>query len=325
MQKAKNFKIQFISLSSLVLTVLLTILQIYLIVNRFRLLKDLSTTFSQTNSLPILSNQQKLNNSLIINIFLLTFSLLFTIFYFLCASLKLGIYSHDDFKLGNNFDESKIKSEDLLQIKGSGSMASPCSTSMASEDSSRAVSMSKQILTKSSTSSKSIAKSLKCFIFSKPSFWSELPPPGACFHLLSALFLLLAEVQLTSKQIKLGSKPIGDIFSSKLDFLFGEPINRLKTFSSSQETLTRSLSTTTNEPKYESNLNDIINSKDDFSVFGTGQGFWFSSIVFTMGSNTINLEYLNFIIALLVFMLKVTQTFWTTSKNLLFYFLSTIF
>ncbi|CAF0751994.1 unnamed protein product [Brachionus calyciflorus] len=305
MEKSKKIfnRIHLTSLNSLILTILITIIQLYLISNRIILLNNLKNNLSQiTSSLPILSNQHKLNNSIIINIFILTFSLIFTLVYACLGSIRLKIYSHDGFKLGQNFDSFETKNEFLKNVSINSSNNSACSISSEETNS---ISISKQKLTKFEDNSK---KKFNCYSFSTPVFWSELPPLGSLFHLLASLCLLLAEIQLSSRRIQLGNKPIGDIFSTKLDFLFGEPINRLKIFKSSQDlTLVSSLDLTSTSPNQENNLNDVINSRDDFTVFQNP----LSNVV----SNSISLDYLNFLIALIYFILKTNQTFWSSSKK----------
>jgi hypothetical protein len=254
------------SLSSIVFTFSIVILQVYLITNRFRLLyelKDLSSS-RQTND-----DDQKLANSLIINAILISFSLLFTLVYLVINPLRLGIYSHDNFKMGRNFARQTKKSN------------SPLNT---------------------------ITETFACLTrLSNSRFWTENVPLGACFHLLSALFLLVAECQISSKRIQISQKPIGDIFATRLDFLLGEPIYRLQ----------NSFRRFDNENK--NIINEIIQAKDDFSVFtSSGAGLNEASSSYlnhALASNSIHLDYLNYLIALNVFAVKIAQTFWYTSRK----------
>lgn len=310
-------RIQLTSLNNLFLNKIIFILQIYLIVNRIKLLNHLTSTYSHTSSsLPIWSNQQKLNNSIIINIFLITFSIIFTLVHAVIGSIKLGIYSHDGFKLGKNFDKDKSK---LINLNDYTSSSSTCSSSMSSDNT---VSISKQKLTKSSSQK----PMLGCYFFKRPSFWAQLPPLGALFHVMSSFCILLAEVQLSSRRIQLGNKPVGDIFSSKSDFLFGEPINRLKMFKPTYDLnkIKSSNQLITDMRIQKNNLNDIINSKDDFTIFGYGnqQTNFHSSLIFLVSENTISLDYLNFVISLITFSSKICQTFWSSSKSFAFLLLS---
>lgn len=315
MTQYKTFlnRIQITSISNLFLNKLILILQVYLIINRIRLLKNLTSTYSHTSStLPILSNQQKLNNSIIINIFLITFSIIFTLVHALIGSIKLGVYFHDGFILGKNFDKNKSKKINFNNYTAS---SSTCSSSLSSDNT---VSISKQKLTKSNSQ----RPMLGCYFFKRPSFWKELPPLGALFHIFSSFCILLAEVQLSSRRIQLGNKPVGDIFSSKSDFLFGEPINRLKIFKSNYDLaqIKPSNRLTKDAIVQNNHLNDVINSKDDFTLFGHGnqQLNFHTSLIFIVSENTIGLDYLNFMIALINFSCKVCQTFWSSSKSFTF-------
>ena len=126
-------RIRLVSFNSLMLNFINTILQIYLIINRIKLLNNLTSSYSQkTSSLPILSNQQKLNNSIIINIFLLTFSIIFMIVHAIIGALRLRIYSHDGFKLGQNFDQTKSKL-DFYPNRSNVTNTTVCSSSIISE------------------------------------------------------------------------------------------------------------------------------------------------------------------------------------------------
>ncbi|RNA28137.1 hypothetical protein BpHYR1_052124 [Brachionus plicatilis] len=310
-------RIQITSLNNLFLNQIILILQIYLIINRIKLLNNLTSTYSHTSSsLPILSNQQKLNNSIIINIFLITFSIIFALVHALIGSIKLGVYSHDGFKLGKNFDKNKSK---LINLNDYTASTSTCSSSISSDNT---VSISKQKLTKSNSQ----RPVLGCYFFKRPSFWAQLPPLGVLFHILSSFCILLAEVQLSSRRIQLGNKPVGDIFSSKSDFLFGEPINRLKMFKSSYDLsqIKSPIKLTTAMTDQKNYLNDVINSKDDFTLFGYGNQKlnFHSSLIFIVSENTIGLDCLNFVIALVTFSSKVCQTFWSSSKSFSFLLIS---
>ena len=321
-----NF-IKIISLNSLVYTISITILQLYLITNRLRLLADLSSYMSNSpisslaSSILATNVDPKLNNSIVINAFLITFSLLFTLLHLVIGSVRIGIYSHDGFKLGTSLDRSHTS----LDIDINKNELNSSLTTGTSDEGSK--SSSKKGLTKNESKPFGLS-SFECCRFRTPKFWPQLPPLGACFHLISAIFLLIAEVQLNSKRIQLGHKPIGDIFSTKLDFMLGEPIIRLQqsySMRTAQEKETNQASTaiTPNSLNVPSGIQDIIHSKDDFSVFNSGnviandQGSmptWQSSSNL-MTSNTIGLDYLNLVIALVVFAVKIAQTFWNSSRQ----------
>ena len=275
---------RFRSLSSLASTIAIAILQMYLISNRLRLLKELRAESvgspDRVYISPIATDDQKLTNSLIINAFLVAFAAIFTLLHLLVNPLRLGILSHDNFKLGVNFRNARRKSKH----ENNATTPMPEASCM------------RRFF---------CLNSIECFKFRQPKFWMELPPLGACFHLVSALFLLVAEVQISSKRIQLSQKPIGDIFSTKLDFLLGEPIYRLQNaFKSSKDSATSNTNI----------LNDIMQAKDDFSVFNT-ESDSLNSLTHAITSNAINLDYLNYLIALHVFAVKVAQTFWHASRR----------
>ncbi len=350
---------RFISLNSIVLTLLFTLFQLCLIINRFRALKDLSLNGNSFADFLTTANESQnyrnnLTKSVIINTCLLTVSLVLTIFYFLINPIRLGIYSHDNFKLGKCFDKAKsriVASSGKVKAKPNGSVISTISgglvpndvissaSSQSSDDLTRSTTNnSKQPLTKSNSSVElgGSRKTSYCFGLSEYACWSKLPPPGACLHLASALFLLIAELQINSKRIQLGQKPIGDIFATKLDFIFGEPINRLKSFNTYTnskpvtdyvQSTTSSMETMSSTP-LEYLLSDVIYSKDDFSIFNSNkasknaQSNDAASVAASPSTflhqlfnskNTISLNYLNFLIALSVFIVKISQTFWYTS------------
>ena len=355
--------LKFISLNSIVLTLLLTLFQFYLIVNRFRLLRDLSANNVHSfaaflSSEASLLYQQTLTKSIVINTCLLTLSLLFSLAYGLVNALRLGIYAHDNFKLGKSFDKQQqqqsrsIISKNFQKTQKTDSLITTVSdgiiTSSNNDALSSASSQSSDDLTHSSTNNSKqplTAKSPLSNAFSLPAnclaasqFWHRLPPLGACFHLASALFLLIAETQINSKRIQLGQKPIGDIFATKIDFFIGEPISRLKsfnTYSSFSSVGKEPLETPTGSNggggggrSLDYFLNDVIHSKDDFSVFSSSSNIGRMAtdetsrvnpnaspfLLFLFNSkNTISLSYLNLLISLAILSVKVSQTFWYTS------------
>lgn len=72
--------------------------------------------------------------------------------------------------------------------------------------------------------------------------WKRFLPLGAIIHLLVALLILLSDLVINSKRIQVGVKPIGDVFGTKIDFLFGDTMSRINKksiddYSTSQSTL----------------------------------------------------------------------------------------
>lgn len=266
----RTFRIELISLNSLLSTSIVTCLQVYLLINRFRVIRSLQQASD-------IRQQLQLNATVVINIFLLTFSFLFTLIYFLINALKLGIYMHDNVKLGAHLLQPRKPLPSFITDDSSyASSNSPTSYSTKSIST-----ISKQKLTSSSADPPK--RQYKCSIrFKLPFSWAELPPLGACSHLISALCLLMADLQLNSRRIQLSEKPIGDIFTTRLDFIFGPAVNRLKLLSE-------------------------LNSLDDFSIFKLSSNYSFAL-------HTISLDYLNFLLALLVLVFKTTQIFWQTSR-----------
>ncbi len=110
---------------------------------------------------------------------------------------------------------------------------------------------------------------------------------------------------MSSKRIQLGQKPIGDIFATKLDFIFGEPIYRLSHLNLNKPR-DQLPSTAERQVNKSASINDIIQSKDDFSVFVSHTENY---------RKNISLIYLNLIIGLLFFVVKLSQAFWYSSKK----------
>ena len=274
---------RFRSLSSLAFTFAIAILQTYLITHRLRLLYELNSLESSpkrayASSLGHLGDL-KLANSLIINAALVSVALLFALLHLVTNPLQLSIYSHDGFKLGAHFSSESRLSENSGPV----------------DEVSRFVKLFKWLRVKQTPTA--------CVDLGRSKLWTELPPLGACFHLVSALFLLLAEVQLSSKRIQMSQKPVGDIFATELDFLLGEPIYRLQSsFRLSAEN--------------KNFVSEIMQAKDDFSIFTSSSS---SSGLNEFGpkssSNAIGLDYLNFLVALHVFAVNIAQTFWQTSRQ----------
>ena len=272
MDASLSNRFKLISLSSLVATPLIFLLQIYLVY------------LSLSN---LISLERRSNNIVVTNGLLVGAALLFSLLHALTGSIRLGIYSHDNFCIGKGFDKSKIKSKELL--------IEPNKSNSISLGSNPSTTNSKHKLTKS-LSFESVFK-LRCFsMFKLTKSWSEMPPLGACFHLVSSLVLLIAECQLTSEQIQFGVNPLGDIFSTKLDFLFGAPFNRISELSFNNKPANNTVPS----------INDLIHSKDDFSIFSTSKNSH-------QQQQRIALSYLNFLVALLVVGVKVSQTFWHAS------------
>ncbi len=334
------YRFKLISLNSLTITLIIFSLQIYLIYNCFNQLKDL-TSWSSISSSSSSSNteeisttyqskliEQKVNRSIIINASLITFAILFTIFSCVFSLFRLGVYSHDNFKLGKHFTNRNVvvsldeEKKTITTTNGSpiaSSSSINTSTSLPTSNSA----MSKQKLTTKSILTFNYSSWFDCFTLlhqRNTSFWSELPPLGTSFHLMACFFLLLAQLQLNAKRIQISQKPIGDIFSTKLDFLIGEPIVRLEKLnliknidtSSSVALKKRSDSAVNSSDLWL--LNEIIHAKDDFSIFDNQ----YSPFSLTAVSNAISLDYLNYLIALVLFTVKIAQTFWFTSRKFTF-------
>lgn len=315
-RKVNSVKPKFISLNSILLTGLLTLFQLYLVANRFRLLKEMSinsASFAAFLATDTEFYHANFTRSLLINTCLLTLSLVFTILFCLVNPIRLGVYSHDNFKLGKSFDKKSVKLASKSRKTTTVSTISDGVMSCSSSDDLgiNNKSSSKQPLT--SKSSSSFINDCVSLDSSCPySSWiKKLPPLGSLFHIAAALCLLVAELQINSKRIQMGQKPLGDTFSTKMDFLVGEPIVRLKSFN------------TYNRPSdtpSEYVLNDVIYSKDDFSLFNnfkssdtlksSSSSFW--SFLFN-SKHSISLSYLNLIIALTIYSVKIAQTFWYTS------------
>ncbi len=179
------------TLNNLSCALFVFLLQLYIIYERFSLLQTLNSlslsdtflfSFNYVSNVP----SNKFQNSIIINGFLVTFGLIFAFIAFLLGIFKLGIYSHDSFVLGKNFDKSKVNKElfshDKIAMISIVSTGSDAASDTSTEN-------SKKKLTKRKASRLS-----RCSFFKKPIFWSELPPIGVAFHLLAAFFLLVSEV-----------------------------------------------------------------------------------------------------------------------------------
>jgi hypothetical protein len=309
---------QLISLNSVTFTVIVFGLQVYLIYQCFKNLRDLMTT-SESSTTSKSTADQNLNQSIVINASLITFALLFTVFHLIVSLFRLGIYSHDNFKLGKHFSNNHI---DLDEEKCHfSSLASNSSVNSSNSTLPSNSAISKQKLTRA-VHLNNLSSSVEClfFWFKKPAFWSHLPPLSCCFHLVAAIFILLSQLQLNSKRIQLSQKPIGDIFATKLDFLIGEPIIRLDKLNLVNTQSSIALAKRSDPSVQASNsstaadvlLNEIIHSKDDFSIFDNQYMPTFS---FTATSNAISLDFLNYLLSLILFTVKAAQTFWFTSRK----------
>lgn len=213
-------KLVLISLDTAFSTILITLLQTYLIIHRFKQLAEISSaltsqSFSSLVALP--PHTPHLNASIILNTFVLVLASLFTLAYALLNPFKIGVNSHDNFKLGKNLDRT-----------------STATCQNDTFDSDETASSSYSITHRSNTRT-------KCFWFRHAKFWFRLPPLGATCHMISSLLILMSGLLFVNKRIQLGQTPSGDVFVTKLDFLFGRPIER--------------------QPA----LGDMFSSKDDFS------------------------------------------------------------
>ena len=215
MSESKKSKSRFnlISLTTAFSTALITLLQIYIIVYRFKQLAELLNTLTSSSHLSSSLTisyppQSHLYASIIVNIFVLVLSALFTIVYAFINPFKIGVNAHDSFKLGKNIDRSTT-----------GQNGHQSNVSFESSD-------------QSLSSSSSIVKRRKidCFWFKRTEFWSQLPPIGASCHLMSSLLILISDLLFDSKRIELGQVPSGDIFLTRLDFLFDRSTDRKTTF-----------------------------------------------------------------------------------------------
>jgi hypothetical protein len=329
--------IQSITLKSLIFTFMIFILQVYLIINRCKSLSD----FNQS----ITANQIKSSNSILVNGLMIAVSFCLNLVYLLLNMIKIGVYSHDSFKLGQNFDKSRAKRIEISNNQQKINILTPLSMSSSIETQTDASSstFSRKPLTQASSkplSKWSFSVQLKCPRIRFRNIQFKLPPFGALIHLSCALILLLTELHLTSKRIQLGFKPVGDIFATKLDFLLGDPIDRLKQLQSlkfelEQQQLNKIASLSASS--FDLTMNDLINSKDDFSAFSSSidldktlpsESLTKTTTLFysTSTSTTISLDYLNLIIASFVFSVKISQTFWFASKTfsllLAFYYIN---
>jgi hypothetical protein len=105
--------------------------------------------------------------------------------------------------------------------------------------------------------------------------WKQLPSICNLVHLASATNLLYADLILSFVRVNCGLNPIGDVFKTKFDFLIGEPLERIQN-------------------------QNILKRTDDFS---------------TTFQNSISIDLLNYILALVVLTLHISKTFWYASKK----------
>lgn len=230
-RKSKRNLIEIVSLNSAITTLVVSLLQFYLIWHRFKQLDELSTTLSlqQTvggvNQLSVSFmlahsiTSTQINASILIVRVVLTVSLFFSLIYTILNPFKLGVKSHDNFKLGKSVDKHAFNTNPA-RIKNSSS-----SSFSSSEGSNGSSSLSVSFTT--------VRNGFICYKIGKcwkspriARIWSELPPIGSGCHLISALFILVADLLLAAIQIQLGLVPAGNIFVTKLDFLYGRPIDR---------------------------------------------------------------------------------------------------
>ena len=188
-------------------------------------------------------------------------SILMSIINLFISSIRIGSYTHDCVKLGKDFNV--YLSNRLLAL-------------VLKEENYKNMKMMKRF-------------------FLTNRIWKNFLPIGQVIHLIVAYCLLYVDLISNKRLIALKYLPIGDIFSTKLDFLFGEPINRVPFIRNSNQT-------------------NFMKSTDDF---GNSNEY----------SNTlISCNYLNLIIALVAFVMKVSQTFWSTNRlvSVLVLFYSTV-
>jgi hypothetical protein len=337
---------------------------------------SLSASFYQSKlmSASSIGSTSSLKHSIIVNALILVSSLFFTVLFLVFNSFRLGIYSHDHFQLGKYIDKSILKlkttyktnkdtvvistissNNDIEMCNNKNSSVSPASAT-SSTMSSSTMTGSEETVPPSTSSRDHLTKQKKVvrkwqitnccsFIRRKPKCWRKLPPIGACFHVISAFLLLIADLHLSSTRIEHLQKPIGDIFATQIDFIFGEPLHRLQKESNPNENAK-------NDGKSSNEfiniiLNELFQSKDDFSLFNSASSknnflinkrltesnnknknkttsaviksslssipssiFMFSTL---NTSTTISLLFVNFFIASLVVGSKFGQIFWTTS------------
>jgi hypothetical protein len=213
----------------------------------------------------LISYKNILNNQTAIYVICLMLSILFTIINLFINMLRIGNYSHDCVKLGKDFN--LYISNKLLKFF-----------------------LTNETI-KQQQQPKTILNKLKTF-FLHNKIWKHFLPIGQILHLLSSFSFLYIDLISNKRLIELKYLPIGEIFSTKLDFLFDEPINRIQ-FIKNQNQFQAS--------NDSSILSTIIKSTDDF--------------VNSNGNNKlINISYLNLIIGLVVFTMKISQTFWHTNR-----------
>ena len=213
-----------------------------------------------------------LNDVLLLNeqdyaIFLifLIISMLITIINLFINSIRIGSYTHDCVKLGHDFNLYLSNKLSTLVLKG--------------ENESNRIS--------------------RVFLTNK--IWKNFLPIGQIFHLIAAFCLLYNDIISYKSLIQLQYLPIGDIFSTKLDFLFGDPINRIKFIR--------------NDDHADKNQTNLLKSIDDFGNLNEYNS-----------NKLISWNFLNLVIALVVFVMKLSQTFWHTNRlvSVLILFYSTI-
>ena len=201
-----------------------------------------------------LYKKKVINNDSVIYVCCLVISILFTIVNLFLNALRIGNYSHDSIKLGKDFS-LYAASNKLLKLIATGQ--------------------------------KKREKFLNFFLYNK--YWKRFLPIGQLLHVFTSFCLLYADLIVNKNLIELKYLPIGEIFSTKLDFLFGDPMNRIEMI---------------NQQRNESQLlTTIIKSTDDFINLNNN----------IYNTRVINFSCLNLIIALIVLIVKLSQTFWHTS------------
>lgn len=260
--------LKLISLNAAVTTVLVSLLQFYLIWHRLKHVESLSSTV--TGQFAASSQQQQQQQAASSVSFMLTahstithaqiltsitlarlvlvLAALFSVAYSLIGPFRIGVKAHDNFKLGKTLDTTKttLKNNKNSRLKSPSSTCSTCD-----EDDDQDDDDNRSNKTTSSSASDEENSTCCCCCYWKRTrsssrlvnIWSELPPIGAACHLISALFILVADLLLAAIQIQLGLVPAGNIFVTKLDFLYGRPVER------------------------QSSLGDMFASKDDFNRF----------------------------------------------------------
>lgn len=256
----KTYFCNIISLNTLFYTLIIFVLQLYLLIIQIRYFIRYTSLPSPSDT-PVFSSTSFQDTPLfLISLAIACLCILTNLF---IGSIRIGNYGNDCVKLGKDFNMHLTNN--LLKLI-----------------------FNKQNENHLQTPNINL-KIKKLFLFNK--YWKFFLPISQLLHMISSLCLLYCDLITEKNLIQSKYLPIGDAFTTKLDFLYGEPTQRItKLFDSTNGN------------------NSLIKSIDDFTTkenLNNDHGY---------NKISIDLNYLNFFLSFTLLLIKLLRLFWHTNR-----------